>query len=203
MELTSFWAIYDLQTGCLPNFWHIIPWVRSDPSIQKPKSEVRVLLSDCGSNGKKRQVKLPSPDLTIPVDQGSGANIQINTTNDNRNTQEDIVSISLLIMDGMLSTVCQGANSNSSTEHTSAHSDLSSYSCNESLLVSSVKGVGRGKILSLLFLSFLPRGVYSGWGIVVSLLVRTYVRTYVPKIFDFKWYFWFFGTIISIVLEDF
>ena len=32
------------------------------------------------------------------------------------------------------------------------------------------------------FTSFLPRGVHSGWGIVVSLLVRTSV----PKIFDFK-----------------
>ena len=41
-----------------------------------------------------------------------------------------------------------------------------------------LRGQG-GKILSLLFLSFLPRGVYSGWGIVVSLLVRTSVRPYV------------------------
>ena len=28
-------------------------------------------------------------------------------------------------------------------------------------------------------ISFLPRGVYSGWGIVVTVLVRQYVRTYV------------------------
>ena len=113
-----------------------------DSSIQRPKSEVRVLISDCGSDGKERQAKLPSPDLTIPVDQGSRANVHTNTTNDNHQTQEDIASISLLIMDGMLSTVCQGegANSNSSTEQTSPHSDTSSYSYNESLLVSSVNG---------------------------------------------------------------
>ena len=60
-----------------------------------------------------------------------------------------------------------------------------------------------GKISSLLFPSFLPRGVYSGWGIVVTVLVRTsvrtsvcpyvrpYVRTYVrPKFFLRFLVFW-------------
>ena len=42
---------------------------------------------------------------------------------------------------------------------------------------------------------FLPRGVYSGWGIVVTVLVRTYVRTYVrpyvrPKFFLRFLFFW-------------
>ena len=51
------------------------------------------------------------------------------------------------------------------------------------------------KISSLLFSSFLPRGVYSGWGIVVTVLVRTYVRTYVrpyvrPKFFLRFLVFW-------------
>ena len=42
---------------------------------------------------------------------------------------------------------------------------------------------------------FLPRGVYSGWGIVVTVLVRTSVRTYVrtyvrPKFFLRFLFFW-------------
>ena len=36
-------------------------------------------------------------------------------------------------------------------------------------------GKERGKLSPLLFPSFLPRGVYSGWGIVVTVLVRPYV----------------------------
>ena len=47
-----------------------------------------------------------------------------------------------------------------------------------------------GKISSLLFPS-LPRGVYSRWGIVVTVLVRTYVRPYVrPKFFLRFLVFW-------------
>ena len=39
--------------------------------------------------------------------------------------------------------------------------------------------------------SFLPRGVYSGWGIVVTILVRPYVRPYVrPKFFLRFLVFW-------------
>ena len=61
------------------------------------------------------------------------------------------------------------------------------------------------KINSLTFMVFTPRSLlrmgYCRQPTRTS--VRTYVRTSVPKIFDFKWYFWFFGTITSVVLEDF
>ena len=47
---------------------------------------------------------------------------------------------------------------------------------------------------------FLPHGVYSGWGIVVTVLVRTSVRTFVQNFF---WDFWFFGILNLVVLDDF
>ena len=66
----------------------------------------------------------------------------------------------------------------------------------------------------LILISFycnLPRGVYPWWGIVVSILVRTYVptsartsvRTYIcPAKLDFKCYFRVLGIITSVVLDD-
>ena len=51
---------------------------------------------------------------------------------------------------------------------------------------------------------FLPRGVYSGWGIVVTVLVRTYVRTYVrTSVRNFFWDFCFFVILTLVVLDDF
>ena len=65
----------------------------------------------------------------------------------------------------------------------------------------------KGHMYTTYFLvSFLPHGVYSGWGIVVSLLVRPYIRPYVrtsAKFLISNDIFVFFETITSVVLEDF
>ena len=67
-------------------------------------------------------------------------------------------------------------------------SQLFSMSCSQQVIE------GRSVIENSWFDSFLPRGVYSGWGIVVTVLVRTSVRPYVrPYVRPSEIFFGIFG----------